>query len=105
MSAKPGPASPSPSPSPGPGQQQGDDQAHPSSDTPSFSPEPGAGRAPSGSKPSKPVLSKERMLKLKEKAERKGVVYISRIPPHMKPSKVRQLLSVHGEVRQESRQG
>ena len=34
-----------------------------------------------------------------------GVVYISRIPPHMKPSKVRQVLSVHGEVRQESRQG
>ncbi|GAX73284.1 hypothetical protein CEUSTIGMA_g738.t1 [Chlamydomonas eustigma] len=52
----------------------------------------------SDKKKRKKVLSKEEMLKMREKAERRGVVYISRIPPHMKPGKVRQLLSEYGEI-------
>lgn len=44
------------------------------------------------------VLSEEEMRRLNDKAERRGVVYISRIPPHMKPAKIRQLLSPHGEL-------
>ena len=31
-------------------------------------------------------------------ARRRGIVYISRIPPHMKPGKLRQLLEPHGEL-------
>lgn len=48
-------------------------------------------------KPSK-VLSKEKLQRLKEKHQRRGIVYVSRIPPHMKPAKLRQLLSQYGEV-------
>ena len=44
------------------------------------------------------VLSAEKLRRLKEKVERRGIVYVSRIPPHMKPAKLRQLLSQYGEV-------
>jgi len=44
------------------------------------------------------VLSKERLQRLQEKHARRGILYISRIPPHMKPAKLRQLLSQYGEV-------
>lgn len=43
-------------------------------------------------------MSRKKLEKLKEKYEKKGVVYISRIPPHLKPQKLRQLLEEHGEV-------
>ena len=33
-----------------------------------------------------------------EKSERRGVCYLSRIPPHLKPLKLRHLLSQYGEV-------
>ena len=46
----------------------------------------------------KKVLSEERLRRLKERHARRGVVYVSRIPPHMKPAKLRQLLSQYGEV-------
>jgi len=41
---------------------------------------------------------REKLLKLKEKEKRKGVVYISRIPPKMKPRKLRSLLEPYGEI-------
>jgi ESF2/ABP1 family protein len=44
------------------------------------------------------VLSKVRLQRLQEKHERRGIVYVSRIPPHMKPAKLRQLLAQYGEI-------
>ncbi|KAI8465174.1 MAG: hypothetical protein J3K34DRAFT_461551 [Monoraphidium minutum] len=44
------------------------------------------------------VLSQEKLKRLQAKAERRGIIYVSRIPPHMKPAKLRQLLSQYGEV-------
>lgn len=41
---------------------------------------------------------KKRLLKEAEKAEKKGVCYLSRIPPKMDPLKLRQLLSPYGEI-------
>ncbi|KAJ7229102.1 hypothetical protein GGX14DRAFT_616769 [Mycena pura] len=48
----------------------------------------------------KPVqpLTKEALSAFQEAQNRAGVVYISRIPPGMRPTKVRHLMSVHGEV-------
>lgn len=46
----------------------------------------------------KKLLSKKKLKRLKEKHERRGIIYVSRIPPHMKPQKLRQLLSQYGEV-------
>lgn len=43
-------------------------------------------------------LSKEELAAFKAAQERTGVVYISRIPPGMRPTKVRHLLSAYGEV-------
>ncbi|CAG9463064.1 unnamed protein product [Pedinophyceae sp. YPF-701] len=43
-------------------------------------------------------LGKDRIAKLKEKADRRGIVYMSRIPPHCKPHKIRRLLEPHGEI-------
>ena len=33
-----------------------------------------------------------------EKVQKRGVIYISRIPPFMKPNKVRNCFEVYGEV-------
>ncbi|XP_027091647.1 pre-rRNA-processing protein esf2 [Coffea eugenioides] len=33
-----------------------------------------------------------------KKAEKRGICYLSRIPPHMDPLKLRQILSQHGEI-------
>ncbi len=44
------------------------------------------------------MLSEAKLRRLKEAAERRGVVYVSRIPPHMKPAKLKQLLSQHGSI-------
>lgn len=41
---------------------------------------------------------RKRLLKEIEKADRKGVCYLSRIPPKMDPLKLRQLLSPYGEI-------
>ncbi|XP_047323228.1 pre-rRNA-processing protein ESF2 [Impatiens glandulifera] len=43
---------------------------------------------------------KKRMLlqKESEKAENRGVCYLSRVPPHMNPLKLRQILSPYGEI-------
>lgn len=46
----------------------------------------------------KKVLSEKKLKRLKEAHERRGIVYVSRIPPHMKPQKLRHLLSQHGEI-------
>jgi ESF2/ABP1 family protein len=43
-------------------------------------------------------LSVSKVLKFKSAQDRTGVVYISRVPPYMKPEKVRHLLSQHGEI-------
>ncbi|KAG6964008.1 hypothetical protein JG688_00007893 [Phytophthora aleatoria] len=43
-------------------------------------------------------LSREKMEQFKEKAERRGVVYIARVPPFMKPEKLRHLLGKYGEL-------
>lgn len=42
---------------------------------------------------------KEKKKKKRKDADRSGVVYLSRIPPFMKPEQVRHLLSQHGQVR------
>lgn len=43
-------------------------------------------------------LSTEELAAFKAAQERTGVVYISRIPPGMRPTKVRHLMSAYGEV-------
>ena len=37
-------------------------------------------------------------IKYKEKLEKRGVIYMSRIPPFMKPNKARSLFEKYGEV-------
>lgn len=48
-------------------------------------------------KPLKP-LSKRKVENYNESLKRRGVVYMSRVPPFMKPSKVKQLMEQHGVV-------
>lgn len=43
-------------------------------------------------------LSAEALAEFNAAQERAGVVYISRIPPGMRPTKVRHLMSAHGQV-------
>jgi ESF2/ABP1 family protein len=43
-------------------------------------------------------LAPEALAKFDAAQARTGVVYISRIPPGMRPAKVRHLMSAHGEV-------
>ncbi|CAI5736324.1 unnamed protein product [Hyaloperonospora brassicae] len=43
-------------------------------------------------------LSREKMEQFNRQAERRGVVYLARVPPHMKPEKVRSLLTKYGTV-------
>lgn len=43
-------------------------------------------------------LTTEDLAKFKAAQEKTGVVYISRIPPGMRPTKVRHLMSAYGEV-------
>jgi len=43
-------------------------------------------------------LTKEELAAFKAAQERSGVIYISRIPPGMRPTKVRHLMSTYGEV-------
>ena len=46
----------------------------------------------------KRVLTKRKLEKLQARAAKKGVCYLSRVPPFMKPVKLRHLLEQHGEV-------
>ncbi|XP_059627722.1 pre-rRNA-processing protein ESF2 [Cornus florida] len=41
---------------------------------------------------------KKRLLEESAKADKRGVCYLSRIPPHMDPLKLRQILSQYGEI-------
>eukprot|EP01132_Coremiostelium_polycephalum_P002725 gene2725-3383_t len=43
-------------------------------------------------------MSSEKILELQKTNENKGIIYLSVIPPHMKPAKLKQLLLKHGEV-------
>jgi len=43
-------------------------------------------------------LTAAKLEKANAQAEKRGLVYLSRVPPFMKPSKLRHLLSQHGEV-------
>ena len=49
-------------------------------------------------KPLGPVLSKEKLEKYQQKQRKRGIIYISRIPPGMTPAKVRHIFSQFGEV-------
>jgi hypothetical protein len=51
-----------------------------------------------GKRRAKKVLSEKKLQRMKEAHERRGIVYVSRIPPHMKPQKLRHLLSQYGEI-------
>eukprot|EP00899_Mesostigma_viride_P009698 jgi/Mesvir1/1872/Mv22907-RA.1 len=46
----------------------------------------------------KKVISQKKLAKIREDYANRGVVYLSRIPPHMKPNKLRQLLAQYGEI-------
>ena len=50
--------------------------------------------------PSKIVkpLTKEALAAFKAEQDRAGVIYISRIPPGMRPTKVRHIMSGYGEI-------
>ncbi|KAF5371970.1 hypothetical protein D9615_008103 [Tricholomella constricta] len=43
-------------------------------------------------------LTREALEEFKKIQDRAGVIYISRIPPGMRPTKVRHLMSMHGEI-------
>ena len=70
------------------------DDAPAAGDAPADAPAAGAAAAPAG----KRVLSAKKLEKLQARADAKGIVYLSRVPPFMKPVKLRHLLSQHGEV-------
>jgi hypothetical protein len=43
-------------------------------------------------------LSRKALHAYNEKLEKRGVVYLSRVPPFMKPAKVKHLLGMHGAI-------
>ena len=45
-----------------------------------------------------PVLSTEELEAYKKKQQKRGIIYLSRIPPGMTPAKVRHIFSQFGEV-------
>ncbi len=44
------------------------------------------------------VLTPKELVKYNEKLRKRGIVYMSRVPPFMKPAKVKHLLGMHGEI-------
>ncbi|CAM9817634.1 unnamed protein product, partial [Discosporangium mesarthrocarpum] len=44
------------------------------------------------------ALDKKSVLKYNEALRKRGVVYLSRIPPFMKPAKVKHLMEQHGKI-------
>uniref|UniRef100_A0AAV1TZZ8 RRM domain-containing protein n=1 Tax=Peronospora matthiolae TaxID=2874970 RepID=A0AAV1TZZ8_9STRA len=60
---------------------------------------PGATPTAASAKPPRLVgLSREKMAQCTQQAERRGVVYLARVPPYMKPEKLRSLLTKYGAV-------
>ena len=59
--------------------------------------QPGAAEGQKQKKRSK-VLSSKKVQRIKEQHRRRGILYMSRIPPHMKPAKIKQLLSEYGDL-------
>ena len=59
-----------------------------------------AGEAAPGGEAGRPraVLSAKKLAKQQERYDKRGMVYLSRVPPFMKPAKLRHLLAQHGEV-------
>lgn len=57
-----------------------------------------AGRVRGKKKKVRGVLSREELQRFKDQAEQTGVIYISRIPPFMKPIKLRHYFSAYGTV-------
>lgn len=49
-------------------------------------------------KKSSKTVKKSQAVKLKRKVAQTGIVYMSRVPPHMKPNMLRQKLEAHGKV-------
>lgn len=45
-----------------------------------------------------PTVSSKAAQKVKRQAERSGIVYMSRVPPHLKPLKLRQLLEGYAQL-------
>ncbi len=43
-------------------------------------------------------LTPKELVEHNEKLRKRGIVYMSRVPPFMKPAKVKHLLGMHGEV-------
>ena len=43
-------------------------------------------------------LGSKRLKKFEEDQKRRGVIYLSQIPPYMKPEKIRHLLGQHGDI-------
>eukprot|EP00002_Diphylleia_rotans_P029206 TRINITY_DN5936_c0_g1_i1.p1 TRINITY_DN5936_c0_g1~~TRINITY_DN5936_c0_g1_i1.p1 ORF type:complete len:333 (-),score=118.43 TRINITY_DN5936_c0_g1_i1:161-1159(-) len=46
----------------------------------------------------KEILSKKKLDKYRKEESRKGIVYLSKIPPYMKPEKLRHLMSQFGQI-------
>lgn len=44
------------------------------------------------------LLQRDKLAKFKEKVDKSGIVYMSRVPPHLKPLKLRQMLEVHAQL-------
>ncbi|KAI4350608.1 hypothetical protein L6164_005053 [Bauhinia variegata] len=51
-----------------------------------------------GKTDTKKIQIKERVKKEAEKAKNRGVCYLSRVPPHMDPQKLRHILSQYGDI-------
>ena len=56
----------------------------------------GGGERPQAQAPKLPDLSAKKLKKLKEKYDRRGIVYISRIPPHLVRQQRRRPHGLHG---------
>ncbi len=59
-------------------------------------PSPDGGAAPAKRRGA--VLSAKKLAAHQARYDKRGVVYLSRVPPFMKPAKLRHLLELHGEV-------
>lgn len=62
------------------------------------SPDEGDPKSDDGKGDKRKIKRKKRLLKEAEKADKRGVCYLSRIPPRMDPLKLRQILSQYGEI-------
>ncbi|KAI0773971.1 hypothetical protein C8Q74DRAFT_1267634 [Fomes fomentarius] len=75
-------------------EEEGEDEDHDSGIGEGMDPSGFAGPSEQTVKP----LTPEALAAFKAAQERSGVIYISRIPPGMRPTKVRHLMSAYGEV-------